>query len=232
MKFTTGVKSIDSLLSGGIETGVITHVYGAFGTGKSILAQQICVTVLKDSRKNDSVIYMDTEGSFNPKRISKIAFRFGLDYGVLKRILYKRIWSLDEQELFLKLSEDYIYRFNAKLLVIDCIATHIRGEFNQDVLILRQTRLESILNKLLDMCTNYDVAALVTNQLTSGPDSSGEKYVEKPVGGNLIAKFCKCSIRLYRLKEKRYASLDDSIDVDSNFAPFVIKEDGIHDENG
>jgi len=228
MRFSSGVKSIDNILGGGIETGVITHVYGAFGTGKSIFAQQVCVTAIKEF--GGFAIYIDTEGSFNPKLISKISIRFGLSQDILRNILYKRVWSFEEQEFFLKISEDYIRKGNIKLLVLDCLATHLRSEFNQDVLIIRQVRLEKFLDKLIDICSIYDISAIITNQLTIGPNVSGDKYIEKPVGGNLIAKYCKYNLKLFRLKNKRYASLNGLNDTDSNFAPFTIKEDGIHDE--
>ena len=225
MKFSTGVKALDNLLEGGIEFGVITHIFGSFGVGKSILAQQLCVTLLKETNLNNKVIYFDTEGSFNINRISKISMRFGLDpQQVLKNILYKRIWSFEEQEAFLKISEDYIKKYNVKLLVIDCLVTHLRSEFNQDVLALRQANLEIHLNRILDISTKYDISSVFTNQVVSGFIGEGERFSEKPVGGNIVIKYSKYSIRLVRLKNRKYATLFGIDDIDTNFAPFVIAD--------
>jgi DNA repair protein RadA len=231
MKFSTGVKALDALLEGGIEFGVITHFFGSFGVGKSILAQQLSVTLLKETNLNNKVIFFDTEGSFNINKISKISTRFGLDpQHVLKNILYKRIWSFEEQEVFLKISEDYIKKYNVKLIVIDCLTTHLRSEFNQDVLALRQSNLETHLNRLLDISEKYDVASVITNQVISGFVGENERSSEKPVGGNIIVKYSKYSIRLVRLKNRRYATLFGVDDLDTNFAPFIIADDGIRDE--
>ena len=40
---TTGSKSFDSLIGGGVETQSITEAYGAYGSGKSQLAFQLAV---------------------------------------------------------------------------------------------------------------------------------------------------------------------------------------------
>ncbi|HHL41913.1 MAG TPA: DNA repair and recombination protein RadA, partial [Candidatus Bathyarchaeota archaeon] len=44
-KLTTGCSSLDTLLQGGIETQSLTEFYGEFGSGKSQLCHQLCVTV-------------------------------------------------------------------------------------------------------------------------------------------------------------------------------------------
>jgi DNA repair protein RAD51 len=35
---STGSKDLDALLEGGIETGAITEIFGAFGSGKSVVS--------------------------------------------------------------------------------------------------------------------------------------------------------------------------------------------------
>lgn len=232
MKFTTGIKGLDRILEGGIETGVITHFFGSFGTGKSIFAQQLSITVQMDLNKGGlagNVIFIDSEGSFSPERLIKISRRFGLGEGSLKRIFYKRVFSFDEQEKFISISEDYIRKFNIKLLIIDCIATHIRSEYNQDLLALRQISLAKHLDKILELCSKFDIASVITNQVLSGPIGEEESFKEKPVGGNIIAKYCKYSIKLSRFKNKRFAQLVDSMEDYSNFVEFEIREDGIHE---
>jgi RecA/RadA recombinase len=60
VRFPTGCKSLDNLLDGGIEAGVITQVYGPPGCGKTQLGHTLCVVMSSDYR----VIYIDSEGSF------------------------------------------------------------------------------------------------------------------------------------------------------------------------
>ncbi|MEM4475445.1 MAG: helix-hairpin-helix domain-containing protein, partial [Fervidicoccaceae archaeon] len=44
-KITTGSKSLDELLGGGIETRTITEFFGEYGTGKTQLCHQLAVNV-------------------------------------------------------------------------------------------------------------------------------------------------------------------------------------------
>lgn len=41
---STGSKSLDTLLAGGIESGSITEIFGEFRTGKTQLCHHLCVT--------------------------------------------------------------------------------------------------------------------------------------------------------------------------------------------
>ena len=41
---STGSKSLDTLLGGGMETGSITEIFGEFRTGKTQLCHTLCVT--------------------------------------------------------------------------------------------------------------------------------------------------------------------------------------------
>jgi DNA repair protein RadA len=230
IKFTTGVNGLDKLI-GGIECGVITQFFGEFGTGKSILAQQLCVTIQLDhSKKGLSAysIYIDNEGSFNPLKIEKISRRFDVKDS-LKKIFIKRTWSFDDQFLSLKIAEEYVKKFEVKLIVIDSIISHLRGEFPyQELLLLRQSFLKDFLEKLLDICNKYEVAGVITNQVLSA--SQDEKHWQlKPVGGNLINQYCKYIVKLGRFKNKRYAKIFDAPEDDKNYAFFEIRDDGIYD---
>jgi hypothetical protein len=48
-RITTGVKDVDKLMGGGIETGCITELYGEFRTGKTQLCHTLCVTAMVSS---------------------------------------------------------------------------------------------------------------------------------------------------------------------------------------
>jgi DNA repair protein RadA len=75
VRLPTGCRSLDNLLDGGIEAGVITQVYGPPGSGKT----QLCHTLCAMLPLNNNAIYIDTEGSFRPERIQAIAIARGLD---------------------------------------------------------------------------------------------------------------------------------------------------------
>lgn len=89
---TTGSKELDKLLEGGIETGSLTEVFGEFRTGKTQLCHTLCVACqlpLDAGGGEGKAMYIDTEGTFRPQRLTAIAERFGLngELGVHLRVL-------------------------------------------------------------------------------------------------------------------------------------------------
>ncbi len=73
---TTGSKELDKLLAGGIETGSITELFGEFRTGKTQLCHTLCVTCqlkLEQGGGEGRALYIDTEGTFRPKRLIAMA---------------------------------------------------------------------------------------------------------------------------------------------------------------
>ena len=99
MFLSTGAAEFDKLLGGGIETGSITEIFGEFRTGKTQICHTLCVTVqLPESQGGCSAkaMYIDTEGTFRPKRIIEISERFELDSAVvLENIAYARAYTTD-----------------------------------------------------------------------------------------------------------------------------------------
>ena len=65
--------SIDRLLGGGIRTGMVTDIFGQSGTGKSQLCFMLCASYAKYSKQEDTILFIDTAGTFRPERISEIA---------------------------------------------------------------------------------------------------------------------------------------------------------------
>lgn len=79
---TTGSKELDKLLEGGIETGSLTEVFGEFRTGKTQLCHTLCVACqlpLDAGGGEGKAMYIDTEGTFRPQRLTAIADRFGMN---------------------------------------------------------------------------------------------------------------------------------------------------------
>ncbi|KAJ3752303.1 putative DMC1 protein [Lentinula raphanica] len=89
---STGSKSVDAILGGGIMSQSISEVYGEFRTGKTQLAHTMSVVAQLPpdlGGASGKVAYIDTEGTFRPDRIKSIADRFGVDGNMaLENILY------------------------------------------------------------------------------------------------------------------------------------------------
>ncbi len=65
-KITTGSKTLDALLGGGVETQAITEMHGAFGSSKSQLGFQLAVNVQLPKEQgglNGRCLFIDTEAS-------------------------------------------------------------------------------------------------------------------------------------------------------------------------
>ena len=69
MKISAGSSILDELLDGGLESQVITTLYGAAGSGKSNIAMLAALDVASGGEK---VIFIDTEGSFSIDRVKQI----------------------------------------------------------------------------------------------------------------------------------------------------------------
>ena len=83
---TTGASNFDEILGGGVETGVMTEIYGEFGSGKTQVAMTCAVNchlpVEKGGLSVDGepvrVVYIDTENSFRPDRMLQIIYERGM----------------------------------------------------------------------------------------------------------------------------------------------------------
>ena len=76
LKLTSGTSALDELLGGGFETQAIVEVYGEFGSGKTQIGHQLAVNCILPAEQGGiggEVFYIDTEDTFRPERITKMA---------------------------------------------------------------------------------------------------------------------------------------------------------------
>ena len=75
-RITTGSKELDALIGGGVETMSITECYGKFSSGKSQIGFQLALNVQKPIDQgglDGNTLFVDTESTFRPERIARIA---------------------------------------------------------------------------------------------------------------------------------------------------------------
>ena len=233
LRCTTGAKSLDELLLGGIETQAITEFYGEFGSGKSQVCHTLCVTgqmPVEEGGLGGGVIFIDTEGTFRPERIDQIARARGLDSGeILKRIAVCKTYNSSHLELVVKSLGKYIDDFKAKMVIIDSIISLHRAEFSgRGTLADRQQRLNGLMHKLVRTAEIYNVAIIVTNQVQSTPDTFfGDPT--KPAGGNVIGHASTYRIYLRKAGSDRIAKMIDSPYHPYQDTRFTVTEKGIED---
>ena len=170
LRCSTGSKSLDELLLGGIETQAVTEFYGEFGSGKSQICHTLCAIAkqpINEGGLDGGVIYIDTEGTFRPERLNQIARARGFDpMLVLKNVAICKVYNSSHLELIIKDLGRYINEFNAKLVIIDSIISLHRAEFaGRGTLADRQQRLNSILHKLIRLAEIFNIVIVITNQV-------------------------------------------------------------------
>ncbi|MFQ6094832.1 MAG: DNA repair and recombination protein RadA [Candidatus Bathyarchaeia archaeon] len=234
LRCTTGSEALDGMLSGGIETQAMTELIGDYGVGKTQICLMLAVTAQLPREQGGlegNVIYIDTEGTFSPERVYQIASSKGLDpQKILDGIIMARAYNSDHQcllidHLFKKCPEE-----NAKLVVVDSMISHFRGEYiGRENLSERQQRLNEYLHKLLRLGEAYNLAVVITNQVQANPAQFwGDP--DRPAGGHVMAHACTHRIYLRRGKaDIRHAKVIDSPYLPESKTKFRITEKGIED---
>ncbi len=244
-KLSFGVKSLDELLGGGIETQAITEFYGEFGSGKTQVGHQMAVNVQLPAEKgglDGSVIIIDTENTFRPERITQmvegLSARDGVDYDpteFLKNIHVARAYNSNHQILLVENATELAEKMKdsekpVRLLIVDSLTAHFRSEYvGRGTLADRQQKLNKHMHDLMKFAHLYNAVVLVTNQVMSKPDTFfGDPT--KPIGGHIVGH--TATFRLYLRKskgDKRIARLVDSPNLPEGEAIFSVTSEGLKD---
>ena len=120
-----------------------------------------------------------------------------------------------------------------KLLIVDSLMALFRVDYSgRGELAERQQTLAQMMSKLQKISEEYNVAVLVTNQMTSDPGAtmSFQADPKKPIGGNIIAHASTTRISLRKGRGgMRIAKIYDSPDLPENEATFAITNGGLDD---
>lgn len=238
-KLTTGSKSLDDLLGGGLETRAITEFYGEFGSGKTQIAHQLAVNVQRPPEEgglNGSVVIIDTENTFRPERIQNMAEGAGLDYAaVLQHIHIARAYNSNHQILLVGKAEKLAEVLKetekpVRLLIIDSATAHFRSEYvGRGTLADRQQKINKHLHDALRFGDLNNAVVMITNQVQVRPDAFfGDPT--RPIGGHVVGHTATFRIYLRKSKgEKRIARLVDSPNLPEAEAVFSVTGPGIRD---
>jgi len=192
---TTGAAQLDKILEGGIETGYITELFGEFGTGKTQLCHQLCVTCQLPFERGGGqgrALVIDTEGNFRPERCAEIAIRYELEpEDALRNITFARAYNVEHQLSLLCDAAKLFSEHRYALIIIDSATAHYRTDYvGRSELSERQQHLAQFMRKLMSLALEFGIAAVVTNQVVSNPQSGGGMYQTQdktPIGGNIMA---------------------------------------------
>ncbi|MBI2507944.1 DNA repair and recombination protein RadA [Candidatus Woesearchaeota archaeon] len=234
-KISTGSQSLNAMLGGGIESGAITEVYGAYGSGKTSIAHQLAVNVQLPKEKGGAegiAVWIDSEGTIRPEYIAKLALAQGLDSKeVLKNFRGVRSFNSDHQMLLTEKVEDLIKEgLQIKLIIVDSLMGHFRSDFSgRGELATRQQKLNKHLHTLLKLANQYNLAIYVTNQVMSKPDTFFGDPTEA-IGGHVLHHASTYRVYLRRGKKgTRVAKLVDAPALPESEAIFEVTDEGIKD---
>lgn len=235
LRLSTGSKALNELIGGGLESQTITEFYGEYGVGKSILCHQLAVNVQLPPGQgglDGSALYLDTEQTFRPEWIIRMANALGLDpEKAAQRIIYSEAYNSDHQMLLLEKADQVIKENNVRLIIIDSLTSHFRSEYlGREMLAERQQKLNNHMHRMIRLARSFNAVAVVTNQVMSRPDAFFANSVD-PVGGHIVAHTSHTRVFIRRAASGpiRIARLVSSPYLPEGERLFKVTEEGITD---
>ena len=239
VRISTGSAELDKLLGGGgIETGSVTELFGEFRTGKTQLCHTLCVTVqqsISQGGGEGKAMYIDTEGTFRPERLTEIAARWGMKgEDVLDNVSYARAYNSEHQMQLRDQAAAIMAADRYALIIVDSATALFRTDFTgRGELAARQQKLAQFLRRLQRMADEFGCAVVITNQVVAKVDGGpGAMFGPQltPIGGNIIAH--ASTTRLFFKKargENRICKVFDSPSLPEDEATFAIGVEGVKD---
>jgi RAD51-like protein 1 len=171
--------SLDTTLLGGLPPSVI-EVTGAAGAGKT----QFCMScaaragiIGSQSTHKSTVVYVDTEGALDPKRLRQILRELcGKDEtrvsSALGSIFIVSCDTVEALQKFITELEELILAKNVSLLIVDSVASIIRRFYTsgtRDEGIARSDTLARLAGSLKIIADTFRIPVIVTNQVRCFP---------------------------------------------------------------
>ena len=232
-KLSWQVEAIDELLGGGVETQSITEVYGEFGAGKSQVTHQLSVNVQLPREYGGlegSAIFIDTEDTFRPERISQMvrglpedALAAAMDAreidggpeneraldtlvaAMLDNIHVAKAFNSSHQMLLAQKAQEIAdehadSEWPVRVVCVDSLTAHFRAEYVGRGQLAPR---QQKLNKHLHDLTRLTALHNAAVVVTNQVQSNPDSYFgdpTNPIGGNILGH--KSTFRLYLRNSK------------------------------
>lgn len=162
-KISTGCRTIDKLLGGGILSESVTLIYGEAETGKTTLALQCALACARQGYKT---LFVDCDGTFSGRRLSQIASeRFE---EIAELVILMKPNDFREQAAVIDQLTDYMTK-NFGLIVFDTINSLYRLRIAESP--SKTFELNRELNRqlavLAQIAKTQKIAVLITSQVHS-----------------------------------------------------------------
>ncbi|MHA2423204.1 MAG: ATPase domain-containing protein [Candidatus Thorarchaeota archaeon] len=164
----SGVSSLDRLLSRGVSTGVVTHVYGKAASGKSTFALEFVRGALNLGKR---VIYINSESSSPIERLEQLMDKSYNEFEQQITLLLPK--SFEEQGTIMEDLEMYI-KDDTKLVVVDTLTRLYRTILeDKEASYIAHRELNRQVGLLKGLARNHDIAIIVLNQVRAKMGKQG-----------------------------------------------------------
>ena len=212
---STGLKKLDQLLGGGIKEGLITDVYGSNATGKTQLALQISLNVLKNGGQ---VLFQDTTNEFRPERLVEMMRKQEISSALLEKIKVGLITNTTQQIQYL--SKISIKNFS--LIIIDNVTDLFSFEYSKKEHALeKHIFFMKYMHDLSNIAINTKIPIIVTNTVGKINNLENEN-LEKS-----ISMFTHIKIRLSKNNNERICQVISPFE-NKKFS-YIITPSGLQD---
>lgn len=232
-KISAGSYDLNRWLYGGYEKDIITTIYGPAGSGKTNFCLLAAVSLAK---KDNKIIYIDTEGGFSVERFKQLA---GEEYeDGLKNILLLKPTTFKEQEIsFFKLLKEIKSR-TINLIIIDGMTMLYRLELaeakkeGEEKIKEINSKLATQMRILAEIARKKQIPVIATNQvysefLSEEEFRAGKERGVNMVGGDILKYWSKCIIELQNNRGKKKAILRKHRSLPEKELNFEIIQEGI-----
>jgi len=219
----TGSNLLDQALGGGLPQAEACLLFGQAEAGKSTLAVQ-CAT--NCARLGLKTLYVDTDGTFIPERLSQIASQDFKD--VSDFIIISEPSTFSEQIILFDNLEKFVNnRFG--LIVVDTITSLYSSELmNKKEMFNLNRELNRQVAISIEVAKRFDLSVLLVSQVRS---LFSETEIV-PVATRVLKFWCNSVVGLSRAGSKNLVKASvmkvGGRETKINFY-LVIKEDGLHD---
>jgi DNA repair protein RadB len=194
-RLPTGLRAVDALLGGGLDTDSLTELYGEGGSGKTLFCLHIATRVALEGRW---VFYIDTEG-VSLDRLEAISG--GRLPQVLKRMLVATPHDLTEQTKAVATAAA-LARDGQRpvgLIILDSATFYYRLTLSGDDEDAGRAALVHELADLLSVAVRDGIPVLFTNQVWRNLRGN----TLEPLGGSFVNHAAKTILRFDRLEGSR-----------------------------
>lgn len=189
-RLPVGCQSLDLLLGGGFESGIITELYGESGSGKSNIVLQLAVAAVTRGLK---VIFIDTEG-FSAERFKQIAGPGAAE--MAKKIMIFEPMSLEQQAMAIREASKIVSR-DVGLVVLDSATSLYRMLLEAEDSRPARRALTVQLSELQEIARRHSIPVVITNQVYTDIESN----TLRPLGGTYLEHMCKAIVLLEKAGE-------------------------------